>query len=354
VVGIDPVESGDNDRRLSPSRLPRPVKVALDALFPGAKVTAAEVGADSDGSEVGIHGEFNGKPIDLAFTPSGELKESQDALTAQELPKPVLDWIRQNYPGATIEEIAAVTRAGVVNYEVQIDPPGKHPVEATLHLDPNQDTVVSKGAVAPDPAGAPASPPIASATEEPSFFPTAGTNQFAEAWSLPVVPERAIAREVPAEHRSRPESDEDGGRFGYAPRQAGLGAGDTFVTKSMAKPTSRSSASPPAPAVTAHSNAVAQLADAIATFLPADAAGVERGLRRLLDDIESAAKRAGTATSSHGLTVWLVALAALAGVADLCAVHWKKPRYGTRPVVTSTGSRWGWAIGSTMPKRQQD
>ena len=126
----------DDDVELAALDLPADVAAALQALYPGARVIEAEADADNGAPEVGLRAELNGEAVDVAFTLDGQLIESQVELDPADLPPAAVDWVRRNFPGATIHDAQAVTTDGVVTYELTITPPGRAPVEASLRLGP--------------------------------------------------------------------------------------------------------------------------------------------------------------------------------------------------------------------------
>ena len=136
VVEVIPAEQNDDDVLLAPTELPAGVAAAIARLFPGARLIEAESDMDEGVPEVGVIAEFNGGVIDVSFAPDGRLIESQVPLDPSALPKAALQWVRRNYPNASISDAQAVTRDGRLTYEMTVAPPDGEAVEVSLSVGP--------------------------------------------------------------------------------------------------------------------------------------------------------------------------------------------------------------------------
>lgn len=96
---------------------PAAVKAAFEKAFPGAAKTKWE---KEDGNyEAGFTDK--GQKMAAVYSPSGALRETEVSIKVAELPAAVLDYMKQHYKDATIQEAAKITKAdGAVNYEAEV------------------------------------------------------------------------------------------------------------------------------------------------------------------------------------------------------------------------------------------
>ena len=127
-------EDDDGKVEVAPSKLPREIVAALDARLPGAKLINAERGTDEGFLVYDVSAEWSGRLVGVTLMPDGSIIEMEQAVAAGELPQPVLDWVRQNFPGAAIDEAIVVTSAGTESYDVRIATGDQQQFEATLRL----------------------------------------------------------------------------------------------------------------------------------------------------------------------------------------------------------------------------
>lgn len=98
--------------------VPEPVRSALHQKFPQAvKVTWEKEKGDFEANWGGRSGEDHS----ALFSPNGKFLELVDAISPDELPAPILPYIRQHYPGAKVREAGKVmTGDGKTMYEAEI------------------------------------------------------------------------------------------------------------------------------------------------------------------------------------------------------------------------------------------
>jgi uncharacterized membrane protein YkoI len=137
VVEVLEIESADDDEddddvEVSLAQLPREVLAALQTRFPGAKLVEAEFSVEDGDPEFEVAARFDDRLFDVALTPGGTIIEVEEVITSRELPQAVLDWVRQRFPGAEIDEAAIMRQDGVTSYEVVIAVEGGQEVEAVL------------------------------------------------------------------------------------------------------------------------------------------------------------------------------------------------------------------------------
>ena len=100
--------------------VPAPVKTALAAKYPAS--TSAKVTWETEkGNYEANWGGKSGEDNSVQFTPSGDFIEIVQAMPVNELPKPVLAYVKQHYKGVKITEAGKVTNAqGKVMYEAEV------------------------------------------------------------------------------------------------------------------------------------------------------------------------------------------------------------------------------------------
>lgn len=131
-------DDDDDSVAVAPQQLPKAVRAALEAQFPGARVIEAEYSEEDIGPEFGITARFSGRLIEASFTPDGRVIEMEEMVSPGSLPPAVLDWVRENFPGARIDEAALIPDGGAVNFEVLIASAGGDEIEAVLRIDHGQ------------------------------------------------------------------------------------------------------------------------------------------------------------------------------------------------------------------------
>jgi len=134
VIDLKPVEEDHSDVEIARADLPQHVARAFDQRYPSAAFLEAVYSADEDGPEFEISAALNGRIVDVTILPDGQITQTDERLTSGELPPAVLQWIRQNFPGAEIDEATLVRGADGESYELNIAPPDQPGVEATLRV----------------------------------------------------------------------------------------------------------------------------------------------------------------------------------------------------------------------------
>ncbi len=94
---------------------PAAAKAAFTKAFPGSSKVKWE--KEKEGFEASFV--QNGKKMSAVYDAQGNLKETEAAIKASELPAGVMDYVKKHYKGASIKETAKITdAAGNVKYEV--------------------------------------------------------------------------------------------------------------------------------------------------------------------------------------------------------------------------------------------
>jgi hypothetical protein len=138
VVQVVELEFAEDEHHgggaIDPSALPAAVLAAFGARFPEAEITGVEVDSEDDELRYNVFARVEGRAIDATLTSEGAVVEVEEAISTQQLPAAVLNWLRSQYPGAQIDETAIEDEAGEVKYEVAFRQPGGQPVEVTLSV----------------------------------------------------------------------------------------------------------------------------------------------------------------------------------------------------------------------------
>lgn len=352
------------------SKLPIKIAAALDLRFPGAKLIDAERTMEDGTPVYEVNAEWEGQLVGVTLTTDGTIVEMEQTLTAGELPQPVLDWVRQNFPGAVIDEASLVTMIGAESYDLLIATPDQQEFQATLRVPgaatPSASFQLSEVIAERLDSGPPAAntplglshsftPSDIAGPEMPPEPETPAATESDSAAKQPAVPDE------PAPDRAAPEHAESVRAF------VEIDIGDT--ERGYSDPTA-TDASPPrvragqashlVDAVRAFAETVAsaspiawlpQVAGVLSDVLPMDVAAVERGLQQLLDEIDSLAEDvvANTAVSSAALR--LAVIASLITGAELVFLDSKKNN--REPVLESNAanSSWSWVLGAATPRR---
>jgi len=103
-------------QKLNESQVPVIVKNAFEKKFPGMK-------ASWDKEDANYEANFrqDGKAMSAVIDKSGTIVETETNIPVADLPKSVLEYMKKNYAGATVEEAARIVKAnGEINYEAEV------------------------------------------------------------------------------------------------------------------------------------------------------------------------------------------------------------------------------------------
>src|SRR5262245_7929614 len=344
-------EDGGSQIPVSSSQLPMDIVAALDARFPGAEPGEVEL-SPHDGTPVDkVRPEIHNRPLAATLTRAGDISETEQVLSPGELPRPVLDWFRQNYPGGVIDEAKLVTKGGAVSYVVLIDTQGGEEVEATLRL---QEAGTSRAPLRADEG----------VIDRPNLALTAAVNATILGLLGSVSASPITVLDEPAEPSApgNPEAVQVATQAPVARVPAGDPSGpvraeSTQAVEQTGRPTQDQASDggaepPPEPAADVRPTVWVPLAaGAIGDRLPIDLATVEQALQRIGDVIDSLAEKVVGDTGATGFASRAaIFVAALVG-ARLAMLEWKKRAH--EPVLASNAanSSWSWVLGTTTPKR---
>lgn len=99
--------------------VPAKVKAALSSKYPAAKKVTWE---KENGNYEANWGGRSGEDNSVQFTPAGDFIEIVNAITINQLPAPVITYVKLHYKGAKITEAGRVTDAkGKITYEAEVN-----------------------------------------------------------------------------------------------------------------------------------------------------------------------------------------------------------------------------------------
>jgi hypothetical protein len=316
-------------------------------------VIESEYGLDDGEGEYDITAKFNGDVIDVTFRPDGEIIETERALTSDELPREVLDWVRAHFADATIDEASVMVEDGVQQYEVLIAAADGTQTEATLRV-PGLDTPGSApgdddgndgddGAETPDETPARAVPPETEVAGNAGVDPAAAVDPASGAEARASTPPSA-AGPVASDHAEVATAQVPAGADGNAGQGItaidALGAGARAAR--VAAALQALAAGEPA------DRWLPQLAGVLSDVFTADEDGVDRRLNVILARIDALAEEVGAGgIRDAGGPSRLAMVAALIAASQLYRLHPRRPRPGQAVVFnTAAGSSsWSWVIG---------
>jgi hypothetical protein len=111
-----------DDETISVEKLPAAVKKAIKKRFPKAEIEKASKETEDGKTTYEVLLEIDDKPIDVAIKADGTILEVEREIALKELPGPVKKALAAKYPGAKIEKVEVVTKGenGPEIYEVAI------------------------------------------------------------------------------------------------------------------------------------------------------------------------------------------------------------------------------------------
>ncbi len=121
-----------DEEKVPLDKLPRAVTAAVKAKFPKAKLVSAskEVEDKKTLYEVSIKNE--GQNIDVTVTPEGKIEIVEKEIKVTDLPKPVKAALDAKYPKAKIAKTEEITKGDKVTYEVLLTTAEKKTIEVVF------------------------------------------------------------------------------------------------------------------------------------------------------------------------------------------------------------------------------
>lgn len=97
---------------------PASAKEAFEKAFPGS----SKVKWEKEKANYEVNFLQNGHEMSAVYDAKGNLQETEQEIKISDLPAGITEYIRQNYKGASIKEVAKITKAnGEVNYEAEVN-----------------------------------------------------------------------------------------------------------------------------------------------------------------------------------------------------------------------------------------
>ena len=104
-------------QRIKSAEVPAVVKAAFQKLYP----TAKDVKWDKEKAQYEASFDLNKADQSVLIDESGIIVETEVEIELNQLPKGVVEYVKANYKGATIKEVARITDAsGAITYEAEI------------------------------------------------------------------------------------------------------------------------------------------------------------------------------------------------------------------------------------------
>ncbi|MDB5253114.1 MAG: hypothetical protein JWP27_2283 [Flaviaesturariibacter sp.] len=116
VLAMALAASQANSQKLATAKIPAAVKAAFARAHPGTTATWEK----EDGNFEAVY-RASGTEASCVITPTGNILETETAVSPDKMPPAVMTYIRQHYKGKKIRETARIERAsGEVVYEVAV------------------------------------------------------------------------------------------------------------------------------------------------------------------------------------------------------------------------------------------
>jgi uncharacterized membrane protein YkoI len=121
-------------------KVPKKVKDAVEARFPGAKVTSAEKETVEGAVVYDIELTHKGRKFEMDIKEDGTVLEIEKEVPLKDVPKPVLKALEAKYPKSTVKEVMEVNKVKGKeekpdHYEVTLETADKKTLEVEVSLD---------------------------------------------------------------------------------------------------------------------------------------------------------------------------------------------------------------------------
>ena len=113
AVGVFAQTKEDRGKSIS---VPAAVKQAFEKQFPNATPKWEREGADYEANF-----NFKGQEMSANFNGEGRISETEQEITAKELPTEILNYLEKNFKDEKITGAAKITKPdGIINYEAEV------------------------------------------------------------------------------------------------------------------------------------------------------------------------------------------------------------------------------------------
>ena len=142
VIGLLMLATGasadEKAEKIAPDKLPQKIKDALNARFPGAKVTSAEKEKENGEIVYDLELTHEGRKYEMDIKEDGTIIEIEKEI--KNPPEAITRAVKRKYPKATIKEVMEVNKVTgkeekPIHYEVTIETADKKKKEVVVSLD---------------------------------------------------------------------------------------------------------------------------------------------------------------------------------------------------------------------------
>jgi uncharacterized membrane protein YkoI len=132
-----------DEEKVPLDKLPRAVRDAVKAKFPGAELVGASKEVEKGETLYEVSFKYKGHNHDATFKADGSIVSVEKEITAKDLPRAVAEALSAKYPGATYKKVEEVTEGGKVTYEALLVTADKKTLEVVL--DPSGKVIKEEG-----------------------------------------------------------------------------------------------------------------------------------------------------------------------------------------------------------------
>jgi hypothetical protein len=337
----------DTDTSIAASALPASILTNLNADYPSARMIEASF-SDDDGPEFDVTIQLGGRQMEVTFNPLGEITGIEEVISTSELPRPVIDWISQNFPRAQLDDATIANDGGIVSYGVLIVTREGRELDATLWLGDIQSSAHPFAVdQAPEkllrfPGQLPAPPGGAWLSNFPQDDPSPQQN------SSDATVHPNAAEPTPARACQQAIALDLDGTDPTPPRQPGHAVvypplAEISRAASALSGTLHAFAAGPEPV-----QWVPQMTGLLSQVLPANLLSIENGFAQIVQSVDALAqKMTGNAIERSWSTRMTVTSLLIAGA--LLLRHPRKSR-GIPILINTPNSSWSWVFGTSTRK----
>jgi uncharacterized membrane protein YkoI len=131
--------AADKAKKIAPDKLPKKIKAAVHARFPGARATSAEREVEGGRVVYDIELRHKGRKYEMDILKDGTVIEIEKEVAAKDVPQAVTRTVKAKFPKASIKEVMEVNKVKGKketphHYEVVLVTGGKeHEIEVSLN-----------------------------------------------------------------------------------------------------------------------------------------------------------------------------------------------------------------------------
>jgi Putative beta-lactamase-inhibitor-like, PepSY-like len=116
------IARADDEEKISIKNLPSAVKKAIKKKFPKAEIEKAGKEVEDGKTTYEVELEIDDRPVSVVFKADGTILEIEREIPLEKLPAPVKKALAAKYPGAKIEKVEVITKGqdGPPVYEIAI------------------------------------------------------------------------------------------------------------------------------------------------------------------------------------------------------------------------------------------